>query len=114
LTIVWKDLISMIYLIMVANLLQSPKINPDDVYILLIVKSLHEDTFISIKSSITSNYNFVPIELSGLVTILETSLLAFSLRHSEVIKLFNKIKKINRSNSKDDFIVYIENTVIRW
>lgn len=70
-----------------------------DVYLLMVAPTIHEDTFESFKSKLNGEHNFVLLELSTLAIILETAILAFTIRHLELQKLFRKLIARSRNSS---------------
>lgn len=65
--------------------------DPTDVYVTLVAPMLHIDTLRSIRQHPRSQFNIVPIDIFGLIHILSTSVMAFSMRHLELRNLFNEI-----------------------
>ncbi len=90
-------------------------INPKDVFVLLICAKLYKDTYRSIKANLRQEYKIVPIEVYHLAKILQTSILAFTLRHVELRKLFNKILDcISNSSSINDFSLSMDTSIKTW
>lgn len=91
------------------------QINPRDAFALLICKTMHRDTFRSIKGNPREEYKLIPIEISDISRILETSILAFTMRHLEFRKLLNQISEcIRDSSSLDNFHRAVDDVVINW
>jgi len=79
-------------------------LDPRQVYIVLVTTRLHEDTYCSLRHQPPREYKFVPLETEVLVRILETSILAFTMKNIELRTLFNKIPKLLVSSSSlEDF-----------
>ena len=86
-----------------------------DVYVALVPPSLHTDTLLSIRQQPRSPLNIVPIEVSCLIDILCTSILAFSMRHLELRKLFGLIQKcVDLSTSIRKFHEASRDAISRW
>jgi len=90
-------------------------IQQKDTIVLLICTKLHRDTYISIKNNPKREYKLIPIEASGLFKILETSILAFTMRHLELRRLLNQISEyIKSSSSLDDFQSAEHKLISNW
>jgi len=90
-------------------------ISPDEVYVNLVAPVLHIDTLRSIRRGPRSPIKVIPIEVSMLTTILETSTLAFTMRHLELRHLFNKIWDcVESSSSVSDFQKSSGDEILKW
>lgn len=90
--------------------------NSNHVHVILITKEIHSYTYNSLKKTdLERQYKIVPIEIKTLQTLLETSLLAFTIKNAEVIKLFSDLWDALRS-SKDlaDFQDLGQQCAKRW
>jgi len=91
------------------------RLTPTEVYVILVAPKLHVDTFRSIHAQSKSQPNVIPIEVSSLVDILGTSILAFSMRHLELRKLFNQIHNcVRSSNSIRKFCEHSSDAISTW
>ncbi len=90
-------------------------IQKKDVVTLMICTNLHRYTYRSIKSNPRQEYKLVPIKVLDLVKILQTSILAFTLRHLELRKLLNQIYNcIRDSSSVQNFSDSVDSITTRW
>jgi len=97
------------------NFCSQSRIATSDVYGLMVCSELHKRTYRSIKSNPEQEYRLIPIELSKLVRILETSILAFTMRHLELRGLLNQILGCIRSSpSVEDFSESVNDTITAW
>ncbi|MFC1618758.1 AlwI family type II restriction endonuclease [Candidatus Neomarinimicrobiota bacterium] len=87
-----------------------------DLYILLVITNLHNDTYQAIQSySAHSDLKFVLIEIDTLRITVETSLLACTIRHLEMRCLFEKcISCLSESNSIQNYRARIQNLGEEW
>ena len=90
-------------------------VEPNEVYIVLITPKLHEDTYQSLRHHPQRDYKIVPLETKAIVRILETAILAFTIKHLEFRKLFNEIPKcLAKSSSLLDFRNGLEDELRNW
>lgn len=90
-------------------------LTPSELYVILVAPKLHIDTLRSIRGHPSSQLNAIPIEVSSVVNILSTSILAFSMRHLELRKLFNQICScVDISSSIRKFHEYSNDAISRW
>ena len=90
-------------------------VQPNEVYIILVTPQLDQDTYQSIHQHPRQEFNFIPIEISNLAKILETSILAFTMRHLDLRKLFHKIQRcIRESSSLGDYRKSVDNMLTEW
>jgi hypothetical protein len=86
-----------------------------DAYVLLICTQLHVDTYRSIKNHPRQECRLVPLEVADVAGILQTSILAFTLRHVELRCLLNSIcGAIVASPSLADFRRSVTDTMAEW
>jgi len=98
-----------------ANFCSQSRIQEKDAIALLICTKLHEDTYRSIKSNPKPECKLIPIEVSELVRILETSILAFTMRHLEFRRLLNQVSDcIRTSSSLDNFQSDMDILLTNW
>lgn len=89
-------------------------IQSKDIFVLLVCTDLHRDTYQSIKNNPTQ-YNLVPIKISELTKIFETSIWAFTIRHLELRRLLHQISdSIKKSSSIDDFSKRVNDDITKW
>jgi len=87
----------------------------EDTYILLVCTQLNIDTYRSIKSLPIGQYKYIPLEIDSFEKVLQTSILAFTLRHLELRRLFNSITEcINGSTSLSDFRELTDRAITKW
>lgn len=89
---------------------------PNDVYAVLVTEKLHRDTYTSVKSyNATGEYKIVLIGLDDLRTAVETSHLAFTIRHLEVRKLLGDLLGCcSRADSLRSFTDGCRHTTDGW
>lgn len=86
-----------------------------DVYILMICPNLHRDTYRSIRNNPRQEYKLIPIKVSDLTKILEASILAFTMRHLELRRLFHEIPNcIKNSSSIKDSSESVDESISKW
>jgi hypothetical protein len=73
------------------NFCASNNISAQDAYVLVVCTQLHVDTYRSIKSHSRQKYRLIPLEVADVERILQTSILAFTLRHLELRGLFHSL-----------------------
>jgi len=97
------------------NFVRARNVNPTAVYIVLVTPKLHEDTFCSLHNHPSREHKFVPLETDVLVRILQTSILAFTMKHLELRKMFNRIPEcLENSSSLSDFQIALEKELRTW
>lgn len=85
------------------------------VFTLLICTKLHPDTYNSIFASNGLKYTFLPLTTAHVGRILETSMLAFSVRHFDIRGLLHGIAEcISRSPSVDRYSDSLEGCLDEW
>lgn len=90
-------------------------LQPKDVYIILGTPQLYRDTYRSIHQHPRQEFNFIPLEVSTIAKILETSILAFTMRHLDLRKLFHEIQRCAReSSSLNDYHKSVDRLVTEW
>lgn len=91
------------------------RIQSRDVYIILVTPKLHRDTYRSIHQHPEQKFNFVLVEVSTIAKILETSILAFTMRHLDLREIFDKFRKcIKESPSLDNYYKSSEELLTEW
>jgi hypothetical protein len=92
------------------------KIDPQDLYFSLVVRELSDDTFSAIRSSkATRRTKLIPFELRILSDVMETSLLARTMRHVEIRRLLHDlVDDIQASARVEIFRKRAALTAIRW
>lgn len=84
-------------------------------YIVFVTRELYEDTYQSIRSRPRTGYNFIPLETRLVTKILETSVLAFTMKHIQLQRVMREIiSALRRSGSLTDFRAVAENVVENW
>jgi hypothetical protein len=97
------------------NLCADNGISPRDAYVLVVCTQLQVDTYRSIKSHPRQEYRLVPLEVADIARILQTSILAFTLRHLELRRLFHSIcDGIVASSSLADFRGSANDAMAQW
>lgn len=95
------------------NLVNQNVVQPDNVYIVLVMPKLHQDTYESVKYY--SKYRFITIETTAVARILETAILAFTIKHLELLRLLNQMSDcIKGSASLTDFQKDAESLLTTW
>jgi hypothetical protein len=91
-------------------------ISQKDAFVLIICNELHRDTYRTIKNNFGEEKSkFIPIKVSELEKILQTSILVFTLRHLELWKLFHKISDcIRDSSSLITFSKSVDSSITEW
>jgi len=91
-------------------------ISQKDAFVLIVCTELHGDTYRTIKNnSVEERSKFIPIKISELEKILQTSILAFTLRHLELRKLFYDISDcIRDSSSLTAFSKSVDRSITEW
>lgn len=90
-------------------------IQQKDVFVLIVCTKLFRDTYRSIKNNPRQEYKLVPVEVSDLAKIFQASILAFTLRHLELRRLFHQISDcIRDSSSVRDFSESVDSSITRW
>lgn len=91
------------------------RIDPKDVFVVLVCKELHIDTYRSIRRNPDTEYKLIPMGIPEVIKILETSILAFTMRHLRVRKLFASIlKAVRETSSLTDFQSTLGVVVSDW
>jgi hypothetical protein len=97
------------------NFVRQNSIDTKDVYGILVTPTLHEDTYRSLHSHPSQKYKLVPLEVRVLSEILETSILAFTMKHLEMRLVLNRIREcLNRSSSLANFQQTLEGELNAW
>lgn len=97
------------------NFCAQNRVQQKDVFVLMVCTKLFEDTYQSIKNYSREECKLVPIEVSDLVKILQASILAFTLKHLELRRLFHQISNtIRNSSSLIDFSKSVDSSITRW
>jgi hypothetical protein len=95
--------------------LEEQEVAPTNVYVILVLPSLHIDTLLSIRRHSRSRIRVIPLEVANLLDLLNTSVLAFSMRHLELRRLFNKISEcVGSSDSIQSFNECSSDLISRW
>lgn len=74
--------------------IKNQKKDRETVYLLLLVKDIHRDTFTSVKPKNREGYNILPITFDNFEKILEVCNLAIGLKHFDVKSLFSRLIRI--------------------
>lgn len=86
-----------------------------DTYVVLVAPRLHRDTYCSLRHHPPQDYKFVPLAAETLAGILETSILAFTMKHLELRGMLNKIPEwLACSTSLSDFETVLKREVEAW
>jgi hypothetical protein len=90
-------------------------IEPNKVYIILITTKLHKDTYFSLRNYPGRKYRFVPIETDVLIRILQTAIMALTIRHFELRTILNKIPEcLKNSSSLSNFRIILNEELENW
>ncbi len=90
-------------------------LNSKEVYIVFVTPEVYEDTYRSLRHHPREEYQFVPIYTSTLAAILNTSILAFTMKNLELRGLFNVIPDhVSRSSTVEEFRVGLADGVTSW
>jgi hypothetical protein len=88
---------------------------PDHIYILLVTPRLYEDTYLSLRHHPSTKYKIVPLETELLAEMLNTSILALTIRHLDLRRFLNKVRKyIRESSSCREFQENCKKDIIIW
>lgn len=91
------------------------RLQSNEVCIVLVTPQLHQDTYQSIHCNPRHEYSFIPIETSMIMRIVETSSLAFTMRHLELRRLLNQISEhIKKEQSLTDFRSAMDQLLTEW
>ena len=86
-----------------------------NVYALMICSNLHADTYESIKANPKRKYRLIPIRVTDLAIVLETSILAFTMRHLELRRLFHQICNcITNTSTPNEFSDSVSARITAW
>jgi len=98
-----------------SDFVRENSVEPSKVYVVLVTPKLHEDTYQSLRHHPPRDSKIVPLETEALVRILETAILAFTMKHLEFRVLFNEIPKcLAGSSSLPDFRSTFEKELRTW
>ena len=87
----------------------------EDTYLLLIAPGFHRDTYQSIRQKDIEGLNFVLLEVSALATILDTSILAFTIRHLDLRHLCHSLQECCKDSSTiRDFLRNSDDSISKW
>jgi len=87
----------------------------DEVYLLLIVREIHRDTYESIRQKIRDGFNIVLLTFKNIEQILEVCGLAIGLRHFDLKQLFGTIIRFTKDiTSLTSFNRRITPTISDW
>lgn len=90
-------------------------LDPSNVYVIVVPLELHRDTYRSIRDRPRGSITFVPMEVTHLAKILQTSILASTMRHSELRRLLYKLQEsIRTSSSLPNYHTSIDNLLTDW
>jgi hypothetical protein len=85
------------------DMVKAEKLAAREAYALLVARSLHRDTYRSVHtSSGGERWQVVPLETDALAEVVETSMLAFTIRHVDVRALLLKLIDLCRSTPSLD------------
>jgi len=97
------------------DFVKANSVSPRHVYILLITPRLYEDTYCSLRHHPSTKYNLVPLETGLLAEILNTSILALTIRHLDLRRFLNRIREyIRESSSFQEFQENCKEGIIIW
>lgn len=96
---------------------EQPEVRHEDVFVLLVCDHpLCEETFQSIKvNPDRDKYKLIPMETETVIKILETSLVALTMTHLEIRKLFPKIHNaLKQTSSLQEFKGRVNTKIDEW
>lgn len=97
------------------NFVRNKGIDKKDVYLTLIVRKLHKDTYMGFKEKAKDGYNIIILEGSSLAKIGNISKMLFTVRHLDIRQLFNDlVKKLRESTSFDKFRDESNKSIYEW
>jgi hypothetical protein len=97
------------------DFVKANNVQPSQVYILLVTPKLHDDTYNSLRHHPLTAFKFVPLETDVLDKILNTSLLALTIRHLDLRRFFNRVGEyIKKSSTLREFREGCEEGIIIW
>ncbi len=85
-----------------------------DVYVILITPKLHVDTYRGIRRSPRDEFNFIALEAVSLEKILETSILAHTIRHLELRRFFSEFPEFLQPSLIKEFLEKLGAGIIDW
>jgi hypothetical protein len=90
-------------------------LNREDTYLILVAPEFHRDTYRSIRQKDIEGFNFVLLEVSALAKILDTSILAFTIRHLDLRDLYHGLQeRCKRSSTIEDFLKRLGDSTSGW
>jgi len=93
------------------NFVRNDREKQKKTWVVLATTKLNKDTYNSIKTK----EKFIPLQIDSIQKMLKTSILAFSIKHLEVINLFNDISEIlKNSNSMRNFLSRVDKCLDNW
>lgn len=94
------------------HFIDTSSVEPCDSYVVLITPEVHPRTWESIRQI---RFNWILMTVADLATILQTSILAFTVTHSQLRQLFNKLVDCSRrSDSLEEFMTHVNHRVSGW
>lgn len=97
------------------DFVEQEELNQEDTYLILIAPEFHPDTYRSIRQKDIEGFNFVLLEISALVKILDTSILAFTIRHLDLRDLCHALQECcKHSSTIEDFLRRSDDSISRW
>lgn len=89
--------------------------NENQTYILLITPKISDDTYISLKNHPKLKCKFIPLEVTSLADILETTIFAFTLKHLDIRQLLMEIPTVLKSsNNLDEYRNSLNYHINNW
>ena len=91
------------------------QVQQSDAFAILVCTQIHSDTYQSIKNNPRPDCRVIPLRVSELARILETSILAFTIRHIELRKVFHQLADdIRNSTSLRNYTRTINDLLTKW
>jgi hypothetical protein len=90
-------------------------LNNRDVYTVLLVKRPHRDVLQSVMNYPNKDYKLIVLDVPSVAKILETSILAFTIKHVDIRELFERLITCScEAYSQRDLLMGSRQTISRW
>jgi hypothetical protein len=91
------------------------QIQQKDAFAIMVCTAIHRDSYQSIRNNPRQEYTLFPMMVSDLAKILETSILAITIRHIELRRLFHQLSDcIRNSASLADYLQSSDDLIKKW
>ncbi len=93
----------------------SESLDKHHTYVILVVTELHDDTISSVRAFPRRDFRLIPLKSRNVAGILETSSLAFTMRHCEFRELANEAHELVKScSSKRQYARLLAAEITKW